>query len=144
MQDELHQPVGPARVWLGDAWMPGLAMSRSIGDTIAASCGVSPCPEVSVVDLTPDDLFIILASDGVWEFLDSQDAVDTVKGCCDAPEACKALTAAAKACWEVNEPGVSDDISCVIVFLKPQRQASVSAPPAQLQHCAAVPDAAAA
>ena len=144
MQDELDQPVGPARVWLGNAWMPGLAMSRSLGDTIAASCGVSPCPEVSVVDLTPDDLFVIIASDGVWEFLESQAAVDTVKECADAPEACKVLTAAAKACWEVNEPDVSDDISCVIVFFKPQRQTSASAPPAQLQAHTAVPAAVAA
>lgn len=31
--------VGPARVWLMDADIPGLAMSRSFGDKVAASCG---------------------------------------------------------------------------------------------------------
>jgi serine/threonine protein phosphatase PrpC len=114
-------PVGPARVWLGDAWMPGLAMSRSIGDTVAASCGVTHCPELSVVDITPDSLFVIWASDGVWEFIDSQAAVDAVSKCKDAPEACKVLTDLAKTQWEVNEPDVSDDISCVIVFFKDGR-----------------------
>jgi hypothetical protein len=34
-------------------------------------------------------------------------------------EACKTLTDIAKAQWELNEPDVSDDISCVIVFFKP-------------------------
>ena len=27
--------MGPHRVWLGDVWLPGLAMSRAMGDTMA-------------------------------------------------------------------------------------------------------------
>ena len=37
-------PIGPARVWLKTENVPGLAMSRSIGDFVAASVGVSPEP----------------------------------------------------------------------------------------------------
>ena len=37
-QDEDGEPVGPARVWLRDAWLPGLAMSRSIGDQARRPC----------------------------------------------------------------------------------------------------------
>ena len=92
-------------------------MSRSIGDQIAASCGVTHCPEVSLVEITGDDAFVIWASDGVWEFISSQEAVDIVRRCVDATAACRALTEAAKTCWEENEPDVSDDISCVVVFL---------------------------
>jgi serine/threonine protein phosphatase PrpC len=36
--------VGPARVWLQDIQVPGLAMSRSIGDYVAQSVGVTPDP----------------------------------------------------------------------------------------------------
>jgi len=36
--------VGPARVWLKDLDVPGLAMSRSLGDYVAQSVGVSPEP----------------------------------------------------------------------------------------------------
>jgi serine/threonine protein phosphatase PrpC len=118
LQDEMDEPIGPARVWLGDAGLPGLAMSRSIGDKLAASCGVSSFPEVSVVSITPDDQFVIWASDGIWEFISSQKAAEIVSQCQDAPEACRVLTDAAKECWAVNEPEVSDDISCVIVFFK--------------------------
>jgi serine/threonine protein phosphatase PrpC len=121
MQDEFDEPIGPARVWLGDARLPGLAMSRSIGDTVAASCGVTSHPEVSVVDITVDDMFAIWASDGVWEFITSQKAAEIVSQCQDAPEACKVLTDEAKLCWAENEPEVSDDISCVIVFFKQNR-----------------------
>jgi serine/threonine protein phosphatase PrpC len=96
-------------------------MSRSIGDTVAASCGVTSHPEVSVVDITVDDMFAIWASDGVWEFITSQKAAEIVSQCQDAPEACKVLTDEAKLCWAENEPEVSDDISCVIVFFKQNR-----------------------
>lgn len=37
-------PIGPYRVWLKHENVPGLAMSRSIGDLVAASVGVSPEP----------------------------------------------------------------------------------------------------
>lgn len=37
-------PIGPARVWLKHENVPGLAMSRSIGDFVASSVGVSPEP----------------------------------------------------------------------------------------------------
>jgi len=40
-------PIGPARVWLKTENIPGLAMSRSIGDLVASSVGVSPEPGIS-------------------------------------------------------------------------------------------------
>lgn len=33
--DEMGQPIGPFRVWLQYAWIPGLAMSRALGDAVA-------------------------------------------------------------------------------------------------------------
>lgn len=33
--DEAGQPIGPFRVWLQYAWIPGLAMSRALGDALA-------------------------------------------------------------------------------------------------------------
>ena len=61
--------VGPARVWLSDMDVPGLAMSRSLGDYVAQTVGVNPEPEINIHNITGDDRFIIIASDGVWEFL---------------------------------------------------------------------------
>lgn len=46
-------------------------MSRSLGDQVAASVGVSSIPEIFEYQLTVNDKFIILASDGVWEFIDN-------------------------------------------------------------------------
>lgn len=38
--DTEGKPVGPARVWLKNQNIPGLAMSRSLGDTVAHTVGV--------------------------------------------------------------------------------------------------------
>jgi len=35
------QPMGPYRVWMKEQNIPGLAMSRSLGDLVAASVGCS-------------------------------------------------------------------------------------------------------
>lgn len=37
--DEVGQPMGPYRVWLQYAWVPGLAMSRALGDQLAHQVG---------------------------------------------------------------------------------------------------------
>ena len=48
-------------------------MSRSLGDRVAHSVGVSSVPEVTEFYLSRDDKFIVIASDGVWEFLSNED-----------------------------------------------------------------------
>ena len=39
--DENGDYIGPHRVWLKDENLPGLAMSRSLGDLVGASVGVT-------------------------------------------------------------------------------------------------------
>ncbi|CAE7763028.1 PPC6-7, partial [Symbiodinium microadriaticum] len=67
------EPGLSARVWLDENFtMIGLAMGRSIGDYAVKSVGVVPIPEVTKYEFHPDDDFVIMASDGVWEFISSQ------------------------------------------------------------------------
>jgi serine/threonine protein phosphatase PrpC len=47
-------------------------MSRSLGDFMSHTVGVSAEPEVQEFELTPDDQIIIVASDGIWEFMSVQ------------------------------------------------------------------------
>lgn len=47
--------MGPLRVWVQDEDVPGLAMSRSIGDKVAQSVGVTPDPEIMEYTLTEYD-----------------------------------------------------------------------------------------
>lgn len=64
---------GPYRVWVRHGEYPGLAMSRSMGDQIAKSVGVICDPEIREIDIAKEDKFIILASDGLWEFLTNEE-----------------------------------------------------------------------
>jgi serine/threonine protein phosphatase PrpC len=66
------------RVWLKNENLPGLAMSRSFGDSTACKVGVNAIPEIKVFDLTPEDRVLVIASDGVWEFLENQQVANIV------------------------------------------------------------------
>ena len=68
-RDQLGNQIGPMRVWLKTEDIPGLAMSRSFGDAMAARVGVNAIPEIKEFQLTTEDKIMVLASDGVWEFL---------------------------------------------------------------------------
>lgn len=76
--DEESQGNDPPRLWVQNGMYPGTAFTRSIGDSIAEKIGVVADPEVSVVQLSSDHLFFVVASDGVFEFLSSQAVVDMV------------------------------------------------------------------
>lgn len=113
------EDIGPARVWLMHQEVPGLAMTRSFGDLVAASVGVTAKPEVWDRVMDESDSFMILASDGVWEFIESQTAVDMVGALREQgkepEEVCKALVEESTKRWQAEEE-VVDDITCIVVY----------------------------
>lgn len=59
---------GPKRVWLKNKQVPGLAMTRSIGDMAATSVGVIAKPEITYFPcLSKDDRILVMGSDGLWD-----------------------------------------------------------------------------
>lgn len=56
-------------MWAKGEQAPGLAMSRSMGDLAASQVGVSSEPEIIGHEITDEDKMLVLATDGVWEFL---------------------------------------------------------------------------
>lgn len=115
--DEHGNALGPHRVWLSNMMLPGLAMTRSIGDDIAATAGVCALPEIETHKLAPEDKFMVLASDGVWEFLSSNEVAEIVERCHgDADKAAKEVCAAAHREWKAEEMEVVDDITAVVVY----------------------------
>ena len=116
--EEDGEKSGPFRVWKKGEVYPGIAMSRSIGDFIATSLGVIPEPKF--IDGTIDEKtkFIVVASDGVWEFLDNQKVADMVMPFYkknDPDGACKALIKESTHWWN-QEDVVVDDITVIVVF----------------------------
>lgn len=112
--------VGPSRVWLKNENLPGLAMSRSLGDKIASQVGVVCEPEVYEMILGKDDKFVIIASDGIWEFLPNDQVIEMVVPYWESnnPEgACNVLIEEAIKHWE-EEDEVIDDITIIVVFFK--------------------------
>jgi protein phosphatase PTC2/3 len=115
------EPGLSARVWLDAACTQiGLAMARSIGDHAVKPIGVIAEPVVTQHTITDDDDFLILASDGVWEFISSQEAVDVVAGNLDkgATGACQALIETAAAKWHDEEGDYRDDITALVIRLQ--------------------------
>jgi len=114
---------GPYRVWLKEVDVPGLAMSRSIGDEVSHTVGVISDPVIQTRTIEDNDIFVVWASDGVWEFISNEQACKVVsesviKG--DLPSAVKLLVAEAHRQWTQQED-VVDDITVVIVrFEKPK------------------------
>ena len=116
--EEDGEKSGPFRVWQKGEVYPGIAMSRSIGDFVASKLGVIPEPKFIDEKIDKDTKFIIVASDGIWEFLDN----DTVKKITmpyyeknDPNGACKELIKRATEFWN-QEDIVVDDITCIVVF----------------------------
>ena len=69
---------GAPRVYRKNDELPGLAVSRSIGDVVAHQVGVSCEPEVFEKELNSDDHFIVIGSDGVWDAMSSCEVVGFV------------------------------------------------------------------
>ena len=112
-------PVGPERVWLKDEDFPGLAMSRSFGDEIAHSAGVIAEPEISEYYFVHEDKFVIIASDGIFEFISSDECVSMLKNFYlkdDIDGAMYYLYKESSKKW-IMEEEVIDDISMILIFL---------------------------
>ena len=119
-KDENGNDFGPKRVWLKTADIPGLAMSRSFGDEVAASVGTISEPEIKYFDITDDDKFIIIASDGIWEFISSKECVNIIKDFYlkkDLKGCLKYLLNESSKRW-IKEEEVIDDITAVIIFFE--------------------------
>jgi len=67
LKDSSGNFYGPLRVWNSKSGLPGLGISRSIGDLYIKDFGVTAEPEVFCLHLKPPDKFIIIASDGLWD-----------------------------------------------------------------------------
>ena len=94
-------------------------MARSIGDHAVKSVGVIAEPVVSFHKIQENDCFLILATDGVWEFISSTEAVKIIgknlhKG---ATKACQVLIETAAEKWHDEEGDYRDDITALVVRL---------------------------
>jgi serine/threonine protein phosphatase PrpC len=115
------------RVFAKAGMYPGLNMSRALGDVVAhKEAGLTAEPELNQVSLkdlraSGDALLLIIASDGVWEFIQSKDAPDHLKQGSEIVLETATVEKLAKKSWdswmEDSDNEISDDISIISVIL---------------------------
>ncbi|MEW5300300.1 MAG: hypothetical protein WDW36_003240 [Sanguina aurantia] len=119
LQDERERIVaaGGAVSWQHNGWRigkSGLQVSRCLGDFDVKGGGVTAEPEVMSMQLTGQDYFLVLATDGLWDVLRNEQAVglvfDTVK---EADMCGKRLVT------EALTRGSNDNITALVTFLTP-------------------------
>ena len=118
IQNQYGQEIGPYRVWNKNKEYPGLAMSRSIGDFSGKNLGIIPDPQIIETNFEMNINYIVICSDGVWEFLENEDVMkignkfykeNNPRGFC------KEVVDYSTKCWK-KEDVVVDDITILTVF----------------------------
>ncbi|KAL3626561.1 hypothetical protein CASFOL_030110 [Castilleja foliolosa] len=112
---------GVHRVWKPNGEKitgPGLAVSRAFGDYFIKDYGLISEPEITNRCISSEDQFVILATDGVWDILSNQEAVEIVMSTPERAESAKRLVEHAACAWKHRgKANVMDDISVVCLFL---------------------------
>lgn len=118
MLDSKGRRNGPFRVWAGKNNYPGLAMSRCIGDLKGKSCGLISEPEIIEYTLDENSKYMVICSDGVWEFSNNEDIMsigiefylkDNIEEFIDK------IIKVSEFWWE-KEDVMRDDITTIVVF----------------------------
>ena len=118
IDEETGNEVGPLRVWVKDDEVPGLAMTRSFGDRVAAIAGTICVPEIKEYAFHEGDKFVIIASDGIWEFISSEECINIIGKFYennDVVQCCEYLYNESRKRW-IKEEEVVDDITMLLVF----------------------------
>ena len=127
IEDDNGNWTGPLRVWEKGSEGPGLAMTRSLGDKVGSKIGVVCTPEVFKYSIKEEDKVIIIASDGLWEYMPNQEVCDYVKELIvclrlnnneiDADFIADELFNQSVLRWRQKEQGM-DDITIIVVLLQ--------------------------
>jgi serine/threonine protein phosphatase PrpC len=107
------------RVWQKEEDTPGVTYTRSIGDSVAKELGVIADPEMVMLNLEAENDVIVLASDGIFEFLTNQSVIDICVKCKDEGplKACEEVISRSREYWEKYENHV-DDMTMICIFIE--------------------------
>ncbi|KAJ3129955.1 hypothetical protein HK098_007221 [Nowakowskiella sp. JEL0407] len=106
---------GPLRIYKGSMPYPGLVVTRSLGDTVATKLGVLCEPDIKILDIIPNDKFLILATDGVWDGLSLKEVVNIISKESDPTKASEMITKHSLEGMDKNN--IDDNTTNIVVFL---------------------------
>lgn len=107
----------PSRIWLKNEDVPGLAVTRAIGDTVANRIGLTYEPYVFSFIPTFEDKWIVVCSDGVTDSLSIENIskiVGTLWKNTSAHATAEKLVNEARKCCNSN---YADDTTCVVIYI---------------------------
>ncbi|KAH6564883.1 hypothetical protein BASA50_008356 [Batrachochytrium salamandrivorans] len=106
---------GPLRIFKGTLPYPGIVVTRSIGDAVAKRLGVLHTPEVCTIQLTDKDIYMVFATDGLWDALSVKDAADIVS---KSPTVqCATIDLMSAGLKRLGELELDDNVTVVVVGL---------------------------
>ena len=92
-------------------------LDRSLGDAVAHTAGVISEPEFTERQLDPaTDQFVVLATDGLWEFCTNEETVVMAANESGPSESVEKLVKEANARW-IREEQVIDDTTVIVANL---------------------------
>ncbi|CAK70224.1 unnamed protein product (macronuclear) [Paramecium tetraurelia] len=115
---KLEKKLVQQEFWLQHEQIPGLALSRSFGDYGASTVRVSSEPEIIHYKMESNYAFLVVASDGVWEFF-SNEKIQKLLYPIRIDDICEIIVRESTKRWQ-EEDEVIDDISIVIAYLHRQ------------------------
>ena len=92
-----------------------LMLTRCFGDWCLKKHGVSSEPHISKIEINDDDLFLIIATDGVWDFIEDEEFSGLMNNNLDDMNA---LEIGKNIVDESLRKGSNDNISCFVVSFK--------------------------
>ncbi|XP_076942252.1 putative protein phosphatase 2C 25 [Bidens hawaiensis] len=93
-----------------------LAVTRGIGDKHLKKWVIAE-PETRVIDIKPECEFVILASDGIWDKVNNQEAIDIVRPICVGIKTPGPISACKKLVSLSATRGSYDDMSVMVIRL---------------------------
>ncbi len=86
-----------------------MAITRAFGDHSLKKDGVIAKPFIKKHVLRSTDKFLLIASDGVWDSMEDQDAINYCKEECSAKDIAQAIVKGA------IDRGSKDNTSCMVI-----------------------------
>ena len=86
-------------------------LTRAFGDWELKPFGVICEPHITRINITDNDRYVVVATDGVWDIFEDEDIYQMSKGMNNSKEFCNSIVDKA------IEKGSMDNISCFVIKL---------------------------
>ena len=109
------------KIFIKNSDIPGINITRSFGDKLGIGIGILNEPYINNYYFKGNEKFILLASNGIWKFIDSDESVKIIKNFyeneMDSVGALNFLIKEAILRWK-NEKNFVDDITAILLFFE--------------------------